>query len=109
MKEKVKPSYFDPYIYQKVLEDSWLPPFANQILEPRSVSRKQLFLFREFEERAEKYLKEQKKFIESIVMEGIYIEFERLYEYIGISDKEKHEWLEQLRKDFNLPLDYNFK
>lgn len=109
MKENKKPRYFDPYIYKKVLEDAWLPPIAKEILKPWSVSHKHRFLFNEFKERAEQYFKAKQEFIDSLVIEEIYYKLDGLFEYIGTSEEEKHEWFEQLRKDFNLPLDYKFE
>ncbi len=106
---KVKPPYFDPYIYRKVWEDSWLPPISKEILEPRSVSLKHKFLFSGFKERAKEFFEKEQKFIEEMVQEEIAYQFEYLQDYIGFNEEEKQRWFKQLREDFNLPDDYNFE
>lgn len=109
MKTKKKPCYFDPYIYQKVLEDAWLPSIAEEILMPWRVRYKHKFLFAGFKERAKEFLEKEEKFISDVVDEETFYNWKELIEYIGFSEEEQQQWFEKLREDFNLPPDYEFK
>lgn len=105
---KEKP-YFDPYIFQKVLEYAWLPRIAKEIQEPGSVSHKQSFLLSGFKERAKKYIEGRQRLIEEVVQEETFFQFEVLQVYIGTGEEDKQKWFKQLREDFNLPDDYKFE
>lgn len=105
---KKKP-YFDPDIYKKVLEDAWLPPIAKEILKPWSVTHKHRFLFPGTKDRFKGFSIEEEKFINRVVEEESDYQFRIMMEYIETGEKEKQQWFEELRRDFNLPPDYKFE
>ena len=105
---KSKP-YFDPYIYTQVLEDAWLPAIAKETLKPESVTHKHKFLFPETKERFKKLLLEKDYLIESVVDEELDYQLSIMMEFIESGEKEKLQWFDKLRKEFNLPSDYKFE
>ncbi len=109
LKTSIKPSYFDPYIFKKVLEDVMLPPIAKEILEPQSMSHRHRFLFHEIKSVLKENLEARQKIIEDMVLLETDFQVERLLEYIGIDEKEKQQWFAQLRADFKLPPEYEFE
>lgn len=105
----MKPGYFDPYIFKKVLEDVMISPIAKEILEPRSMSHRHRFLFPEIKSVLKENLEARQRIIEDIVLWETDYQVERLLEYIGIDEKEKQQWFAQLRADFKLPQEYEFE
>ncbi|MGX9952679.1 hypothetical protein ACS9SB_0022040 [Bacillus subtilis] len=107
--KKKKPQYFDPFIYQKCLEDTMLSPIAKEILKPQSVSLRHKFLFDDLKKKLKERLQEEQRFIESIVEEELYHRLDEIFKYIGIGEKDKQQWFDHLREEFNLPADYKFE
>lgn len=107
--QKESKPYFDPYIYKKVLEDTWLPPVAKEILRPWCVTHKHKFLFPGTKERFKSFLLEEEKHIESIVDEELAYQLSKMLEYIGSGEEEKLRWFNELKEEFNLPHDYKFE
>jgi len=105
---KRKP-YFDPYIYQKVLEDVFLSPIAKELLFPWNVKNKHKFLFAVTKERFYSSSLKEKNLIESVVDEELDYQLKKLMDYIGSGEEEKQQWFESLREEFNLPSDYKFE
>ncbi|HDR4427072.1 TPA: hypothetical protein QCP92_002674 [Bacillus cereus] len=106
--EKEKP-YFDPYIFQKVLEDVRLPTFSNQVLRPWNVLAKQKFLFCGFEKQVKMYLEEEQKLIRNIVNEEMNYFLSCVEDYIRPSEEDRQRWFEKIRDNFGLPPDYKFE
>ncbi|OOR12642.1 hypothetical protein BW897_11050 [Bacillus cereus] len=106
--KKEKP-YFDPYVFQKVLEDVWFPPYSNQVLKPWNVSAKQKFLFCGFEKKVKRYLEEEQKLIRNIVNEEMNYYLSCVEGYIRPSEEDRKRWFEKLRRDLELPPNYKFE
>lgn len=67
------------------------------------------FLFPETKERYKKLLLEKDNLIESVVDEELGYQLSLMMKFIGSGEKEKLQWFDRLRKEFNLPSDYKFE
>lgn len=105
---KWKP-YFDPYIFQKVLEDVYLPPIAKEILDPGYVTHKQTFLFPHIRDRFLLQLEEQLRYINRAVKDETLFHLNVWQEYLNHSEEEKRVWFDVLREQYQLPIDYQFE
>ncbi len=101
--------YFDPVIFEKVLEDVYLSPIAKEILNSRS-EYKQNFLFPYVREKFIPQIEERVKFIERAVKdETLYQLFYEYNEYIKHKEEDKQRWYNELREQYGLPSDYEFE
>ncbi|XQY91890.1 hypothetical protein ACNRWW_20810 [Metabacillus sp. HB246100] len=101
--------YFDPYIFQKVLEDVYLPPIAREILKPRSLTHKHNFLFPKVKERFLPEIERRVKLIDSIVKEETIYQFYEYEKYLNHTEEDKQWWFNDLREHYKLPSDYDFE
>ncbi len=108
-KNKQRKPYFDPFIFQKVLEDVYLPPIAKEILNSGS-EHKQNFLFPNIRDSFIPEIEKRLKFIERAIKDEthyyLYYEYE---EYIKPAEEDKQRWFNELREYYGLPSDYEFE
>lgn len=105
---KFKPRYFDPYVYEKVLEHYYLPSTANQVLRPWSVKHKQRYLSEEMKKNVEETVEKRKQKIDGFVQLYIQEYLEECSDYLHC-EVDKQEWFDELREDYGLPLDFEFE
>jgi hypothetical protein len=101
--------YFDPYILEKVLEYTYLPSCAQEILYPWKFTYRQTFLFPGLREVFKKKLEEKREVIKDVVRMEMEYQLYECLEYIDPSEEDKQRWFAELREQFNLPPDYEFE
>lgn len=106
---KASKLYFDPFIYQQLLENAWITQKEKEILFPWNFPYKQTLLFPEIKEQIREVAIKNQRFSDSVVEEEISDRLEAIWEYIGITDKDRQAWLDEIKEEFNLPDDYKFR
>lgn len=106
---KASKLYFDPFIYRQLLENAWITQKEKEILFPWKFPYKQTLLFPEIKEQIKEVAIQNQRFSDSVVDEEISERLERIWEYIGITDKDRQAWLDERKEEFNLLDDYKFE